>query len=319
MNEKDKLIPQPILAAIGQISRDNQSGAAEILGRAAEVFSLLADQQTLMNMASAETARRCVIEICARLALAQPDMAPLLNLASEVSLAADEATAVREVFEFALDTARRFANKAARDAQHAASHAASLIRDSATVLTHSRSSTLLAALCEARRAGKNFRLIATESRPALEGRKLVETLALEGANVTLIADAAAALLMSQVDLVLFGADRVTPEFLVNKIGTRMIALAARELSTPVCALCDTSKFISGAATSGSTGEGQSGEELWPGPPAGVLVLNHYFEPVPLTLFTAIITEEGALDPIHASHRAKAKSIHPPLAERLQRI
>ncbi|HKP85831.1 MAG TPA: hypothetical protein VJZ26_07035, partial [Blastocatellia bacterium] len=176
MNEKDKSTIRQVIAAINAIRDDNESGAAEILGRAAEVFSLLAGEQRLMNPADRESALRLVIETCARLALAQPDMAPLENLASEVGASASKATDAREVFESALDAARGFTRWAARAARLATSHAAGLVGDGATVFTHSRSSTVLAALSEARRAGKNFSVIATESRPALEGQRLAEAL-----------------------------------------------------------------------------------------------------------------------------------------------
>ncbi|HKP87812.1 MAG TPA: hypothetical protein VJZ26_17050 [Blastocatellia bacterium] len=309
MSEKDNQTRQQIIAAIKSISDDNESGAAEILGRAAGVFSLAADRQTSMNSSGPESARAVIVEICARLALAQPDMAPLANLASEVNSTVSriaEGAEVRDVFELAAEAARSFTQSALRSARFAASHAASLIADGVTVLTHSRSSTVIAALLEARGAGKNFTVIATESRPALEGRNLAEAVAREGARVILVADAAAALLMEQVDFVLMGADRVTPEFLINKIGTRMIALAAREQGVPVYALCDTSKFTSASSLPDSEGESRSADELWAGAPEGVLVLNRYFEPTPLGYFTGIITENGALDPDHASRSARAK-------------
>jgi translation initiation factor 2B subunit (eIF-2B alpha/beta/delta family) len=334
LREKENPAEQRIFAAIIAIRDDKKSGAAEMLARSAEVFSLLADSQTKMNSLDLEAARSRVFGICLQLALAQPYMAPLANLANEVSAAASLASNARDVFEQACEAARSFLDRARRAVRLAVSNAASEIYDGATILTHSRSSTTLAALLEARRAGKKFSVIATESRPGLEGRKLAEELRREVASVTLIADAAAALVMGQIDFVLLGADRVTPEFLINKIGTRMIALAARELSAPVYAVCDTSKFASTAkasepATSEPTAaesaeseptaaesepsrEDRSGEELWPDAPAGISILNRYFEPAPLGLFASIFTEDGALTPAQASSRAAAMSIREPL-------
>jgi translation initiation factor 2B subunit (eIF-2B alpha/beta/delta family) len=128
-------------------------------------------------------------------------------------------------------------------AERASLVASELIGEGSRVLTHSRSSTVKAALICARRSGKTFRVIATESRPLCEGRTLASELAREGIRVTLIADAAVAAKIDDVDFVITGADRISPGLLVNKIGTRMIALAANEKGVPVYALADMSKLL----------------------------------------------------------------------------
>jgi translation initiation factor 2B subunit (eIF-2B alpha/beta/delta family) len=193
-----------------------------------------------------------------------------------------------------------------------------MIGSGATVLTHSRSSTVLAAFVEARRRGNDFSVIATESRPVLEGRALAEALAAQGTRVSVIADSAAASVLNQVDLVLVGADKITPEYLVNKIGTRMIALAARERAVTVCAVCDTSKLIDADYHIASAGDRRSVDELWPEAPKGVVVVNRYFEPTPLALFTTIITEQGELSPEETARRAERASIDSELADALAR-
>jgi translation initiation factor 2B subunit (eIF-2B alpha/beta/delta family) len=314
LKEKRGSTYKQVIAAINRIGEDNESGAAEILRRAAEVFSLLAASQTEKDSSDTEkdsgdteSARNAIIETCAALAESQPDMAPLTNLANEVSAVAGQSAGAGDVFRLALETARGFIEAAARAAKAATSHAARLVHEGATLMTHSRSSTVLAAFLEARRAGNNFSVIATESRPMLEGQRLAEALAREGVRVTLIADSAAALMMKRVDFVLLGADRLAPEFLVNKIGTRMITLAARERGVPVYALCDTSKFTCAVETPGSKSESRNRDELWPDAPENVLVLNRYFEPTPLIYFTSIITEDGPLQPEQARLRAEAKS------------
>ena len=289
---------------IKQIARDNRSGAAEILRRASEALSLLeAHEQD-----DIENARRRVIAACAAIARAQPGMAPLVNLASAVVVAALASPRADEVMRASAATASAFFDNASRAATAAALRAASLIYEGATILTHSRSSTVLAALKEAKASGKSVRVIATESRPVLEGRALAESLARASINVTLIADAAAAAALEKADCVLVGADKVTPENSINKIGTRMIALAARERNVPVYALCDTSKFTSHTGSSSLRADQRSPDELWPAAPEGIEVLNCYFEPTPLDYFTAVITEDGSLLPEQARQRARAAVI-----------
>jgi translation initiation factor 2B subunit (eIF-2B alpha/beta/delta family) len=217
------------------------------------------------------------------------------------------------------EAALRFIEDAQRAAHAAALHSADLIHDGSTILTHSRSSTVLEAFLEAHRGGREFSIIITESRPMLEGRSLGESLAEKGIRVTLIADAAASLVMDQVDLVLVGADQVMPEHLVNKIGTRMIALAARESGLPVYAACDGSKFNSADYFWRLRRDERSSSELWPNAPLGIDIFNRYFEPVPLTHFTAIITEAGTLSIDEASRRAEAVSLDNGLADEFERL
>jgi translation initiation factor 2B subunit (eIF-2B alpha/beta/delta family) len=295
--------------AISDIASDNRSGAAEILRRAARVFSLLDDA----NDANDPSA---VVETCAAMIEAQPAMAPLANLASAVARAARARATLTP--RAAADAALAFISDAERRAAETASHAARLVREGQTVLTHSRSSTVLAALNEARSHGRSFTVVATESRPMLEGRALAEHLSSQSISVTVIADAAAALMMDSVDVVLVGADRVTPDSVVNKIGTRMIALAALERGIPVYALSDSSKFINFSEPSSLEGERRSGDELWPQAPGQLVVANYYFEPTPLTYFTAIITEGGEVAPSEAARRAQAAALDQSLIEALSR-
>lgn len=305
-------------AAIGDIASDNLSGAAETLGRAAAIFSLLNTELTnqiskgALRSASLniEEAQQSVRDTCVALAKAQPDMSSLLRLASEALSAARAETAGLEALKSAAGAARRFVESAAHSAHTAAMHAVSLIRDRSTLLTHSRSSTVLDALIEARRAAKHFEVIATESRPMFEGRKLASELSSRGIHVTVIADTAASLFIERTDLVLVGADKITPEQVVNKIGTRMIALAARERGLPIYALCDTSKFIAADYLA---------EEVWPDEPDGVAVVNGYFEPTPLAYFTGVITELGVLSGTEASLLAGKACIDPILLRRLQSL
>ena len=297
-----------ITAGVDQIASDNTSGAAEILSRAGAVLGLLHAHSSELGIIDIELARQAVTETCVAIALAQPDMSPLLRLASAALSASRIAPGFEEALKSAEDAALNFIGQAERGARDSASHAAALIRDGATVFTHSRSSTVLAAFDEARREGRDFSVVATESRPMLEGRALAEALSRDGIRVTLIADAGASLAMERVDLILVGADKLTPSDLVNKIGTRMIALAALERGLPIYAVCDTSKFICEDYIGGAIRDKGTPGELWTDPTSGVVPVNYYFEPTPLAHFTGIITEHGALSIKDAARLAEEASI-----------
>jgi translation initiation factor 2B subunit (eIF-2B alpha/beta/delta family) len=291
--------------AIREIANDNTAGAAEILPRAAGVYSLLAEECCNSECSSVEHALRKVIEVSVALLEAQPAMAPLARLASAAVEAATGCSRANDTLNHAEEAAQRFVQLAARGREGASAHAADLIPDGSRVLTHSRSSTVLLAFKLALTAGKKVFVIATESPPMMEGRTLASELSAEGATVALITEAAAIKAIKQSDLVLLGADRVTPSDVVNKIGTHSIALAAREAKRPVHVICDTSKFMA------STERFQD-ECRWTDAPDDIKVPSMCFEVTPLSLFTSIITEHGAMRPEEAARLAARLVLDPRL-------
>ncbi|MFY9607234.1 MAG: hypothetical protein WAU45_01305 [Blastocatellia bacterium] len=304
--------------AISQIARDNTAGAAEVLLSAVDVYSLLAEEWSKSECSSVEHAMRRVIEASVALVEAQPAMAPLARLASAVVGAATGLSRADETLDQAEAAAQSFAQQAASAGEAASAHAADLIHDGARVFTHSRSSTVLLAFKLALKAGKRFTVIATESRPMMEGRALAAEVSREGAGVTLIADAAAAQGIAQADFVFLGADWVTTSKVVNKIGTRLIALAARESGRPIHVVCDTSKFIGSTEGFHEDLRPQGRFELRSDPLDEIEVLNSYFEATPLSLFKSIITEHGAMRPEETARLAEQFVLHRRLLEGITR-
>jgi methylthioribose-1-phosphate isomerase len=120
-------------------------------------------------------------------------------------------------------------------------HAATLIPDGATVLTHCwAESYLTETVAAVLRSGKRIDAVCTETRPYLQGARLTaESLAEMGVPTRLVTDGMPAHLMSRGDVTTFvtGADRVTMDgSVVNKIGTLQIAIAAHTFGVPYLAL-----------------------------------------------------------------------------------
>jgi methylthioribose-1-phosphate isomerase len=120
-------------------------------------------------------------------------------------------------------------------------HAAVLIPDGATVLTHCWADAYLTETVAAvLRAGRRIDAICTETRPYLQGARLTaESLAEMGVATRLITDGMAAHLMSRGQITRFvtAADRVTMDgHVVNKVGTLQIAISAHAFDVPYVAL-----------------------------------------------------------------------------------
>lgn len=268
-------LPPAIAAEIDAIRRDNLTGAMGLVRRAAEAFRrLAADLTTAETVALAAGALQC----------AQPAMAPMHHLAERLRHAQPAAVA-RVCAEFLkqLETA---------DAA-IAGHALGLMPDQATVLTHSYSGTVATVFEAAHKAGKLGRVIATESRPIQEGISLAHRLAERGIPVDLIIDAAIAHVMSEAQLVLVGADALSAHGLVNKTGTHLAALAAREHRVPFYVAASSLKIAPPDYTPAPEPPRPT-REIAADEIVGCRIRNYYFDTTPLDLVTAVVTESGII-------------------------
>ncbi len=157
-------------------------------------------------------------------------------------------------------------------------------------MTHSVSSTVLET-CRLLK-DRGLRMIVTESRPLEEGRRLVERLSAWNVPTTYITDAQMGLFVARADGVLVGADSLLADgSAINKVGTALLALAARECGVPFYVCCESFKRRD-ADDPPPELEEMSPAELnapnWP----GVTVRNVYFDITPARLMTAWISEDG---------------------------
>jgi len=159
------------------------------------------------------------------------------------------------------------------------------------VLTHSASRACREALVAwGARGGE---VVVTESRPRREGVGLARELARAGLRVTLISDAQIGLWAPRCDAVLVGADAISDDdYLVNKAGTKLAALAAREAGVPIYAVAQTFKVCPPGWPLALTPQAPSDLARV----SGVRVANVVFDATPLAWFDAILTEEGKLTP-----------------------
>ncbi|KAM0853337.1 hypothetical protein ACQ4PT_051173 [Festuca glaucescens] len=115
--------------------------------------------------------------------------------------------------------------------------------DGCTVLVHSHSAAVLDAFKLAGASGKRLKVLCTEGRPDGSGMRMAGELAAAGIPARVLLDLAAAYAMSEVDMVLVGADMVTETGgVVGAVGTYQVALVARAMSRPVYVAAESYKF-----------------------------------------------------------------------------
>lgn len=275
------------------IAHDNLSGAAELARRSALAFLDLLGDIDLPANAPIQQLRQPLLKFAKCLLHAQPKMATLFNLVNRALLILDAQTSINEAKSAIEKYIYNYLSIVVGGSDNIAQQVAPLITDGSIVLIHSYSSTVNRALLNASRNGRHFEVICTESRPVMEGHKTATLLASSHIPVTYIIDAGIGLALQRASLVLCGADAVTSEGIVNKIGTLLLALAAHNLHRPCYILADSTKFLPSNYKL-LTEEMHSTGEVWSAAPASIVVFNRYFETIPLEHFTGVITEHGIL-------------------------
>ncbi len=170
------------------------------------------------------------------------------------------------------------------------------------VMTHCHSTLVTAILLEAKKQKKNFKVINTETQPRLQGRKTADELLEAGIEVIHVVDSAMrwAVRHYQVDIILIGADSITSEGTVlNKIGSRLLALVAHEENIPFY-VCSPLLKYNPETNLGilETIEMRDPNEIWEKPPEGIQILNPAFETVSRRYIDGLITEAGIFASSH---------------------
>jgi methylthioribose-1-phosphate isomerase len=211
-----------------------------------------------------------------------------------------------------IDEAVRIHNEAVEADKKLSQLGAELIMDGFTVLTHCNTGALatggygtaLGVIKRAAEQGKKLKVLATETRPLLQGARLT-TWELKRANipVTLITDSMAGYFMSRgkVSCVICGADRIVANGdTANKIGTYTLAVLGKENGVPFYIAAPTST-IDWSLTSGDEIpiEQRSPEEVThiqgiSIAPEGIKAANPAFDVTPHRYITAVITEKGII-------------------------
>jgi methylthioribose-1-phosphate isomerase len=224
-----------------------------------------------------------------------------------------------------LDQAQRIADEDVEINKRMAAHGAGLMEEGETVIHHCNTGALatvdwgtaLGVIRMAHEQGKRPHVLVDETRPRLQGARLTAwELEQYGISYEIITDNAAGFLLSsgKVNRVLVGADRVAANGdVANKIGTYMLALAARDNQVPFFAVVPTSTVDLSLAEGGQIPiEERDPSEVLdlevrgePVAPAGASARNPAFDITPHRLITGIVTENGVVYPPFENNLPKA--------------
>lgn len=189
------------------------------------------------------------------------------------------------------------------------SHGKKIINSSQIIFTHCHSSSVIRILKEAKKQGKKFDVINTETRPLYQGRKTAEELSNVGIKVTNIVDSAAGDALTKggkikkADLMIIGCDAILSDgSIINKIGSGMFAELAYMHKIPVYAVGNSWKFSSGNVKI----EERNFKEIWKNASKRIKIKNPAFEKIDKRHITGIISELGILTPDEFVRAVKKK-------------
>jgi methylthioribose-1-phosphate isomerase len=261
----------------------------------------------------------------ASIAAVRPTAVNLSAALTRVRAAAEGANASspEEVRSAAVNEAKAIHDEDRAASTAIARYGRTLLGDKRRLLTHCNTGrlatagdgTALAIVYALQAAGAQPLVLATESRPLLQGSRLTAwELHAAGVDVRLIADSAAGAAMAQglVEAVIVGCDRVAANGdTANKIGTYSLAVLAHAHGVPFYVAGPLTTFD--PATPDGAGivvEEREADEVRRfggvlSAPADVPVWNPAFDVTPARLIDAFVTDGGVIEPPYKPAIARA--------------
>ena len=236
---------------------------------------------------------------------------------------AKQGKTVSEIRDTIITKAKQMAEEDINTNKKMGKNGAELFQDNDTIMTHCNAGALatvaygtaLGVVRAIKESGKNIKVIATETRPVMQGSRLTTfELKHEGIDVSLIPDTAVGYTMANglINKIVVGADRIlSTGHVFNKIGTYQIAIIAKQHNIPFYVAAPLSTFDLNSNTEDVVIEQRKASEVTSignkkTAPDGINVINPAFDMTPPELISGIITEKGV---IRQPYEESIKKLH----------
>ncbi len=270
---------------IDSLSLDHKRGASEIVRDAAELFVAI----SLHGEANPEGANHLFERAVKRLAKGQPTMAPVLNLLNRLSLMREKCGDDWQEFNAAIPGIFRLP----MDYMELMIHHLRELPEAENLIAFSNSSTVAQIIIAAFNSfGWPQKVYCGEGRPVMEGLVLAHKLTAAGLNVTLFTDAALMSRISEIDAVWVGGDSLSRDGLVNKVGSRALAMLAQHQKKHFISLMSSDKLLPTDLTPYFYSAPQNPREIGADDAETLNIHNEYYESIPIDLVSYIFTENG---------------------------
>lgn len=279
---------QEALEMICKLDEDRVSGAS-LLGRRA--VQIIANRVKSSDATSKDDIFRDMLSLFLESRTVQRSMASIRNMTGRLLFQSDLTRAESKSpddFRCAiLESAQNISSNSEKESEYAADNLTSIITQNAKILTHSYSSTVKHAFEYMLHRGISFEVFVTESIPGYEGKALVGDLIEMGLRARVVSDSNIPTILEKINIVVVGADTVLADgSVVNKIGTKQIAVEAKSRHVPFYVICESGKFST---------ENFLGEDIQ---------IDDIFDVTSNDLVQKIVTELGVLEPGQVCERIK---------------
>ncbi|MDK1024272.1 MAG: translation initiation factor eIF-2B [Gammaproteobacteria bacterium] len=274
---------------VNQIDADRTHGASQLAVLALEGLQALAELWQGDNVDEFCQDLQVLID---ELRSVRPSMVAIANLMDGFQRQFQHIGKARlsDVRESVINIAGQLKEDTRHASEQTAVEVAELINENEVLMTHSLSSMIKRVFTLVRE--RSVKAIVTESRPGNEGLLLAEFLSSLEIETCYVTDAQIGLWVPQADKIIIGADSILSDgAVVNKSGTSLLALAARESDIPVYVCCERFKWADVNRDQIELEE-MDPEELGLPPMEYVVARNIYFDITPAELITAWVSELG---------------------------
>ncbi|MFA5066146.1 MAG: hypothetical protein WC566_11890 [Dehalococcoidia bacterium] len=265
---------------ISALKKDREHGAGWLTLRALEI---LREAASLDTAESSDKLLSSLTGVVSALISARPSMVSIANYAiyyqEEIESAAATSRSPQRLKKAAFSIADRLIRRQQKYTAAAARNAVALVGKRSIVMICSYSSSVCSALELARRGGRDFKVLAIQSRykKISYGEMALRRLRESGISGSIVPDSQIGWQAARADLVLCGADGVSLHgWLINGTPSLELAQTALRKKRPFYAVCETSKIDARGLTAGL-----------PEPEPG-------FDLVPLDMLSGLITEKGMM-------------------------
>jgi len=282
-----------------EIEDMNVKGGSPFGRAAAWAFKLACEQEQLNDF---EDLRNRVFQLTNELNRLKPTMATINNTCKIVRDALELTSNISDGKNGIIHVCDRIIENSFNAVDKLSQFGAERISDGDVIMMHSYSSTLMGIFFEAKRSGKNFSIICTESRPLRESRKAIGYFQELDIPVTLITDASVYEFLPTCDFIIMGADSMDVDGSVaNKMGTAQIAKLAKNCKKDVYIASELFKLDLRTQYGYSIVlERRTADEIVVEGDyetmEGLEVINQFFDITPASDIKAIICEYGIIHP-----------------------
>ena len=163
----------------------------------------------------------------------------------------------------------------------------SYFKDVDRVITISNSHTVAQFLINLYDQKRLKEIIICESRPVMEGRLMAEKFLSKGIHVRLIIEASISAFLDVADAAIIGADKILQDgSIINKIGSRQLAILCKYFNIPLYVIADKSKFSNSDKFQQVE---RPDNEIWDFRHEKLKIENFYFEKIEKELIKKVIS------------------------------